>query len=67
MLVSNAAHFLALQNATDVEKIKSLRVHGQTKRYYHKYIGFNCRLDSIQAAILQVKLKYFVMKRESTS
>lgn len=41
------------------EKIKSLRVHGQTKRYYHQYIGFNCRLDTIQAAILQIKLKYF--------
>lgn len=41
------------------EKIKSLRVHGQTKRYYHKYIGFNCRLDTIQAAVLQIKLKYF--------
>lgn len=41
------------------EKIRSLRVHGQTKRYHHQYIGFNCRLDTIQAAILQVKLKYF--------
>ncbi|SRR5579883_13399 len=41
------------------EKIKSLRVHGQTRRYYHKYIGFNCRLDTLQAAILNVKLKYF--------
>lgn len=41
------------------EKIKSLRVHGQTKRYYHKHIGINGRLDTLQAAILQVKLKYF--------
>jgi UDP-2-acetamido-2-deoxy-ribo-hexuluronate aminotransferase len=40
------------------DKIKSLRVHGQTKRYYHQYIGFNCRIDTIQAAVLQVKLKY---------
>lgn len=48
-------------------KIKSMRIHGQTKRYYHKYIGFNCRLDTIQAAILKVKLKYFsseIIKRE---
>lgn len=41
------------------EKIKQLRVHGQVKRYTHKYIGFNCRLDTLQAAILRVKLKYF--------
>jgi UDP-2-acetamido-2-deoxy-ribo-hexuluronate aminotransferase len=40
-------------------KIKSLRVHGQTKRYHHKYIGMNGRLDTIQAAILNVKLAHF--------
>ena len=40
-------------------KIKSLRVHGQSKRYYHKYIGMGGRLDSLQAAILNIKLKYF--------
>jgi UDP-2-acetamido-2-deoxy-ribo-hexuluronate aminotransferase len=39
-------------------KIKSLRIHGQTQRYHHQYIGFNCRLDTLQAAILNVKLKY---------
>jgi UDP-2-acetamido-2-deoxy-ribo-hexuluronate aminotransferase len=41
------------------EKMKSLRLHGQTKRYYHKYIGIGGRLDTIQAAILNVKLKYY--------
>jgi UDP-2-acetamido-2-deoxy-ribo-hexuluronate aminotransferase len=41
------------------EKIKSLRLHGQTKRYYHKYIGMGGRLDTIQAAVLNVKLKYY--------
>ena len=40
-------------------KLKSLRVHGQTKRYYHAYIGLGGRLDTIQAAILNVKLKYY--------
>lgn len=41
------------------EKLKSLRVHGQTKRYHHQYIGLGGRLDTIQAAILNVKLKYY--------
>jgi UDP-2-acetamido-2-deoxy-ribo-hexuluronate aminotransferase len=41
------------------EKIKSLRVHGQSKRYYHKYIGIGGRLDTIQAAILSIKLKNY--------
>ncbi len=41
------------------EKMKSIRVHGQTKRYYHKYIGMGGRLDTIQAAVLNVKLKHY--------
>lgn len=41
------------------QKMKSLRVHGQTKRYYHKYIGMGGRLDTIQAAVLNIKLKYY--------
>ena len=41
------------------EKIKMLRVHGQIKRYHHKYIGIGGRLDTIQAAVLLAKLPYF--------
>lgn len=41
------------------EKIKSMRIHGQTQRYYHKYIGIGGRLDNLQAAVLNVKLKYY--------
>jgi UDP-2-acetamido-2-deoxy-ribo-hexuluronate aminotransferase len=41
------------------EKINSLRLHGQTKRYYHKYIGMGGRLDALQAAILNEKLKFY--------
>lgn len=41
------------------EKIKSLRVHGQSKRYHHKYIGMGGRLDTIQAAVLNVKLSHY--------
>ncbi len=40
-------------------KIKMIANHGQEKKYIHKYIGVNSRLDTIQASILKVKLKYF--------
>lgn len=40
------------------EKIKMLRVHGEEKRYYHTSVGINSRLDTVQAAVLLVKLKY---------
>ena len=40
------------------KKIRAIANHGMFKRYYHDYIGVNSRLDSIQAAILKVKLKY---------
>jgi dTDP-4-amino-4,6-dideoxygalactose transaminase len=40
------------------EKMRMIANHGQTKTYYHDMVGVNSRLDSIQAAILDVKLKY---------
>lgn len=40
------------------EKMKMIANHGQSKRYYHDVVGCNSRLDSIQAAILDIKLKY---------
>ncbi len=39
-------------------KIRMIANHGQSKRYYHDVVGCNSRLDTIQAAILEVKLKY---------
>jgi len=39
-------------------KIRMLREHGQKTRYIHEETGVNSRLDSLQAAILQIKLRY---------
>ncbi len=40
-------------------KMKSLRVHGQSKRYHHKYIGMGGRMDTLQCAIVNIKLKHY--------
>jgi dTDP-4-amino-4,6-dideoxygalactose transaminase len=40
------------------EKIKILRDHGQACKYHHSMIGWNCRMDGIQAAVLQIKLRH---------
>lgn len=40
-------------------KIRSLRVHGQSKRYHHQYIGMGGRMDTLQCAIVNVKLKHY--------
>jgi dTDP-4-amino-4,6-dideoxygalactose transaminase len=40
------------------QKIKMLRNYGSPKKYYHDIQGYNSRLDTLQAAVLSVKLKY---------
>ncbi|MBS1772142.1 MAG: DegT/DnrJ/EryC1/StrS family aminotransferase [Bacteroidetes bacterium] len=40
------------------EKLRMIANHGQKVRYYHEMVGCNSRLDSIQAAILRIKLKH---------
>lgn len=41
------------------KKIDAIRVHGQTGRYYHEYIGVNGRLDPIQCVVIEEKLKHY--------
>ena len=40
------------------EKIRILRDHGQVRKYYHSMVGWNCRMDGIQAAVLRIKLRH---------
>ncbi|MGO8720086.1 MAG: DegT/DnrJ/EryC1/StrS family aminotransferase [Acidobacteriaceae bacterium] len=50
LVTTNNAHF--------TDRARMLRVHGMRERYYHEEIGWNSRLDTIQAAVLLVKLRY---------
>jgi len=45
-------------NEDIAQKIRMLRDHGQAKKFYHEFEGYNGRLDAIQAGILRIKLKH---------
>ena len=45
-------------NREIAEKVRMLRNYGSKRKYYHESLGYNMRLDELQAAFLNVKLKY---------
>ncbi len=52
------AGLLTTNHAAYAERARMLRAHGMRQRYFHDEVGWNSRLDTIQAAVLLVKLKY---------
>ena len=56
-------------NYDEVAKMaRSLRSHGESTRYLHKYLGYNYRMDGFQAAVLNVKMRYldqWIAKRQA--
>ncbi|MCF7913567.1 MAG: DegT/DnrJ/EryC1/StrS family aminotransferase [Spirochaetaceae bacterium] len=51
-------------DAQTAETLRRLRNHGQESRYRHEIIGLNARMDSLQAAVLLVKLRHFSVEIE---
>ena len=49
---------LVTQDAHLAERLKRLRVHGGAKQYFHDEVGYNSRLDALQAAVLSAKLPH---------
>jgi dTDP-4-amino-4,6-dideoxygalactose transaminase len=45
-------------NDADADRLRSLRSHGQSERYVHNEIGYNYRMDGLQAVVLRLKLRH---------
>lgn len=52
------AGMVVTNDAALAERLRMIIVHGSKTRYYHEILGVNSRLDTLQAAVLSVKLKY---------
>ena len=52
------AGLMTTNDAEIAERMRRLSNHGSSRRYHHEELGWNCRMDSIQAAVLSVKLRY---------
>jgi len=52
------AGLLTTRSTALADRARSLRSHGMTRRYFHDEVGWNSRLDDLQAAVLHVKLPY---------
>ena len=59
------AGMVVTQDDQLAEKVRMIIVHGSRKRYYHETIGVNSRLDTLQAAILNVKLRHLEQWHEA--
>jgi dTDP-4-amino-4,6-dideoxygalactose transaminase len=49
---------MVTSDAAAAERLRKLRVHGGAKLYHHEEVGFNSRLDTLQAAVLRAKLPH---------
>ena len=61
------AGLITTDNDDFADKIAMIRNHGSRKKYFHEFIGFSSRLDTIQAAVLRVRLKYVDLILDSLS
>jgi dTDP-4-amino-4,6-dideoxygalactose transaminase len=52
------AGMVVTNDAEHAQRLRILHVHGEAKKYHHQVVGINSRLDSLQAAVLRVKLRY---------
>ena len=46
-------------------KMRILRDHGQVRKYHHSMVGWNCRMDGIQGAVLRIKLRHLERANEA--